>query len=132
MPVEIETWIDNSSNQQQQYLTHGAFRYFGKLPPTVTGRILDELDVRPDHAVVDVMCGSGPEPVRPPGDGAADRPRQVPVAGIFRSTSTLDWCWLTIERCSPLECSICGGRSASRAAWTFPPSTPSWPWLRTP
>ncbi len=55
----IEEWDDTAPNREQQYLTHGAFRYFGKLPPTVTGRILDELDIRRGKSVVDVMCGSG-------------------------------------------------------------------------
>jgi SAM-dependent methyltransferase len=52
-----------SSNKSQQRGPHGAFRYFGKLAPDVTARVLDlsaEL-VQPSSAirVVDLMCGSG-------------------------------------------------------------------------
>jgi DNA modification methylase len=57
--VHIEVWDDTSSNQQQQYLTHGLFRYFGKLPPTVTGKILDEVGIGNGSNILDVMCGSG-------------------------------------------------------------------------
>lgn len=55
----LERWDDRSSNSRQQYLTHGVFRYFGKLPPTVTGRILDEVGVNETTTLVDVMSGSG-------------------------------------------------------------------------
>lgn len=54
-----EQWDDTASNAQQRYLTHGAFRYFGKLPPTLTARILDEMKVGTDTTVVDLMAGSG-------------------------------------------------------------------------
>lgn len=51
-----------NSNREQQRGPHGAFRYFGKLAPDVTGRVLDlavqELG-RPGGPVVDPMCGSG-------------------------------------------------------------------------
>lgn len=57
--VKKELWDDTASNAEQRYLTHGAFRYFGKLPPTLTGRILDELGVGRGTHVVDLMCGSG-------------------------------------------------------------------------
>lgn len=59
MKTPKEYWDDTSSNAEQQYLTHGIFRYFGKLPPTLTGRILDEVGVGPGKKVIDVMCGSG-------------------------------------------------------------------------
>ena len=59
MPARVEVWESAESNAEQRYLTHGAFRYFGKLPPTVTGKILDELGVAAGSHVVDVMCGSG-------------------------------------------------------------------------
>jgi hypothetical protein len=59
--VTIETWDDKTGNKQQQYLTHGAFRYFGKLPPTLTRKILTLQGVggegRKDY--VELMCGSG-------------------------------------------------------------------------
>lgn len=50
------------SNQAQQRGAHGLFRFFGKLAPDVTARVLDlALDVagHGDAPVVDVMCGSG-------------------------------------------------------------------------
>lgn len=57
--VPIEEWRDEAGNAAQQYLTHGLFRYFGKLPPTLTARILGELGVGRGQRVVDLMCGSG-------------------------------------------------------------------------
>jgi site-specific DNA-methyltransferase (cytosine-N4-specific) len=57
--MQRESWDDQASNAEQAYLTHGVFRYFGKLPPTLTRRILSELDVGPGKTVADVMCGSG-------------------------------------------------------------------------
>jgi site-specific DNA-methyltransferase (cytosine-N4-specific) len=62
LPVD-DVIIINSSNKSQQRGPHGAFRYFGKLAPDVTGRVLD---LAAEHAqltgpvrVVDLMCGSG-------------------------------------------------------------------------
>jgi SAM-dependent methyltransferase len=50
-----------ASTQSQQRGAHGAFRYFGKLAPDVTGAVLDvaaELtEIR--YPVIDLMCGSG-------------------------------------------------------------------------
>lgn len=57
--LTVEPWPDEGSNQAQQYLTHGLFRYFGKLPPTVTNRVLDAMGVQQGSEVVDVMVGSG-------------------------------------------------------------------------
>lgn len=57
--MKKESWDDQASNAEQAYLTHGVFRYFGKLPPTLTRRILSELNVGSGTTVVDVMCGSG-------------------------------------------------------------------------
>ena len=59
--VTIETWGDKSSNKEQQYLTHGAFRYFGKLPPTLTRKILAIQGVggKGTKNYVELMCGSG-------------------------------------------------------------------------
>jgi hypothetical protein len=59
--IEIETWDDRSSNKEQQYLTHGAFRYFGKLPPTLTKKILTLQGVgnKGCKEYVELMCGSG-------------------------------------------------------------------------
>lgn len=60
LPVTGTINIDASSHSQRQG-AHGAFRYFGKLAPDVTGAVLDlaaEL-VEVDGPVVDLMCGSG-------------------------------------------------------------------------
>lgn len=50
-----------ASNRSQQRGPHGAFRYFGKLAPDVTGAVLDAaaelVDIQ--RPVVDLMCGSG-------------------------------------------------------------------------
>ena len=62
-PIEstsFETWEFPESNAEQQYATHNYLRYYGKLPPVVTRRILNEsqpyLQSGPG---VDVACGSG-------------------------------------------------------------------------
>src|ERR1039457_5305549 len=56
----LERWDFPESNAEQRYATHGFFRYYGKLPPVVTKRILAEtapyLSKGPG---VDVACGSG-------------------------------------------------------------------------
>jgi site-specific DNA-methyltransferase (cytosine-N4-specific) len=57
--MKKENWDDLATNAEQNYLTHGLFRYFGKLPPTLTARILNEVGVKPGMVVADVMCGSG-------------------------------------------------------------------------
>lgn len=54
----------STSNRAQQRGPHGAFRYFGKLAPDVTGRVLDlaanELGSKSGPVrVIDTMCGSG-------------------------------------------------------------------------
>ena len=60
LPITGAIDVD-ASTQSQQRGSHGAFRYFGKLVPDVTGAVLDaatELtEVR--TPIVDVMCGSG-------------------------------------------------------------------------
>src|SRR4051812_37526114 len=63
VPVDGYITID-SSNKAQARGPHGLFRYFGKLAPDVTGRVLDlaaEIVGRAHQSplVVDVMCGSG-------------------------------------------------------------------------
>lgn len=55
--VEAKVWEFPETNASQSYVTHGFFRYFGKLPPVVTGRIIDH--VQPNGRVLDIMCGSG-------------------------------------------------------------------------
>ncbi|MDA8301720.1 MAG: hypothetical protein M0005_09280 [Actinomycetota bacterium] len=61
--LAIDGTIDiASSNHSQRRDGHGAFRYFGKLAPDVTGHVLDlarDLLGEVNGLVVDVMCGSG-------------------------------------------------------------------------
>jgi DNA modification methylase len=48
------------SNAGLNYATHGYFRYFGKLPPSVTRFAIQKgLENAPDGEIVDLMCGSG-------------------------------------------------------------------------
>lgn len=53
----------SASNRAQARGPHGAFRYFGKLAPDVTSKVLDlaaeHLHPATTIRVVDVMCGSG-------------------------------------------------------------------------
>ena len=53
----VKTWEFPQSNASQSYASHGFFRYFGKLPPVVTGKIIDYAG--PTGPVLDIMCGSG-------------------------------------------------------------------------
>ena len=46
------------TNKQQQYSTHSIFRYFGKLPPTLVARLLEEYNPNLGR-VLELMCGSG-------------------------------------------------------------------------
>ena len=61
--VSVDGYITiDASNKSQSRGPHGLFRYFGKLAPDVTGKVLDlALECAPDATgpVVDVMCGSG-------------------------------------------------------------------------
>ncbi len=54
----IEAWSVMGSNKQLAYLTHGVFRFFGKFPPPIARRLIDEFTA-PGEWVVDPMCGSG-------------------------------------------------------------------------
>jgi site-specific DNA-methyltransferase (cytosine-N4-specific) len=55
-----EAWDFPESNARQQYATHSFIRYYGKLPPVVTRRILLESAKYLRHgAGLDVACGSG-------------------------------------------------------------------------
>src|SRR5680860_1661117 len=51
----------DASTPSQQRGAHGAFRYFGKLAPDVTGAVLDAASELTEirTPVVDLMCGSG-------------------------------------------------------------------------
>jgi SAM-dependent methyltransferase len=58
--MELEYWDFPESNAQQQYATHSFIRYYGKLPPVVTRRILSESGNYLSYgAGIDVACGSG-------------------------------------------------------------------------
>lgn len=64
--VPVDGYISiTASNKAQQRGPHGAFRYFGKLAPDVTGRVLDLAaeHLEPNGVtavrVADTMCGSG-------------------------------------------------------------------------
>ncbi len=54
----MDTILYKDSNKKQDYATHPMFRYFGKLPPTLVSRLMDEYCKSTD-AVLDFMCGSG-------------------------------------------------------------------------
>ena len=58
--LDMEQWNGIGNNSDQDYLTHSTFRYFGKLPPVLTRRILTEfVPKQANPLVVDLMCGSG-------------------------------------------------------------------------
>jgi site-specific DNA-methyltransferase (cytosine-N4-specific) len=56
---EYEDWEIKESSAELSYLTHGFFRYFGKFPPPVARRFIEELHDPTSGPVVDPMCGSG-------------------------------------------------------------------------
>lgn len=56
---EYEDWVIKESSAELSYLTHGFFRYFGKFPPPVARRFIEELHQPQFGPVVDPMCGSG-------------------------------------------------------------------------
>ncbi len=64
--VDAQSWSAFAgpigSNAQQNYLTHSLLRYFGKLPPVLTGQILmafARAAGQQPPLVLDLMCGSG-------------------------------------------------------------------------
>ena len=54
-----ETWRIEESSQKLQYFTHGFFRYYGKFPPTIASRFLEEYHTKSDELILDPMVGSG-------------------------------------------------------------------------
>ncbi|MDT4953964.1 MAG: hypothetical protein QOJ02_2102 [Acidobacteriota bacterium] len=56
---EYEDWEIKESSAELSYLTHGFFRYFGKFPPPVARRFIEELHDPAFGPVVDPMSGSG-------------------------------------------------------------------------
>lgn len=59
LACEYEDWEIKESSAELSYLTHGFFRYFGKFPPPIARRFIEELHDPTLGAVVDPMCGSG-------------------------------------------------------------------------
>jgi SAM-dependent methyltransferase len=101
------------STQSQQRGAHGAFRYFGKLAPDVTGAVLDaaaEL-TEVQAPVVDLMCGSGTTLIE-----AAERGWPAigidanPVATLFARVKTQE---LDASRYRSALEKVLSGRSAS-------------------
>jgi DNA modification methylase len=56
---EYEDWEIKESSAELSYLTHGFFRYFGKFPPPVARRFIEELHDPALGPVIDPMSGSG-------------------------------------------------------------------------
>ena len=54
----MDTMVYTDSNQKQDYATHPMFRYFGKLPPTLVARLMDQY-CPAGGRVLELMCGSG-------------------------------------------------------------------------
>ena len=54
----MDTMIYTDSNKKQDYATHPMFRYFGKLPPTLVARLMDQYCMAGGR-VLELMCGSG-------------------------------------------------------------------------
>jgi tRNA G10 N-methylase Trm11 len=54
-----ETWRIEESSQKLQYFTHGFFRYYGKFPPPIASRFLEEYHTKSDELILDPMVGSG-------------------------------------------------------------------------
>lgn len=54
----MDTIVYTDSNKKQDYATHPMFRYFGKLPPTLVSRLMDEY-CKPTDTLLELMCGSG-------------------------------------------------------------------------
>jgi hypothetical protein len=56
---EYEDWEIKESSAELSYLTHGFFRYFGKFPPPVARRFIEELHDPSLGPIIDPMSGSG-------------------------------------------------------------------------
>ncbi|WP_394513095.1 DNA methyltransferase [Priestia aryabhattai] len=57
--LQIKAMFYNDSNKAQDYHTHSMFRYFGKLPPTLTKKIIDYNLEEGKGKILELMCGSG-------------------------------------------------------------------------
>lgn len=54
-----EIWRIEESSKKLQYFTHGFFRYYGKFPPPVASKFLEEYHKKSDEVILDPMVGSG-------------------------------------------------------------------------
>lgn len=59
LPCEYEDWEIQGSSAELSYLSHGFFRFFGKFPPPVAKRFIEELHDASKGPIVDPMMGSG-------------------------------------------------------------------------
>lgn len=57
--IPSEEWTIQGSSSSLAYATHGVFRYFGKFPPPVAKRFIEELHQDSAGPVVDLTIGSG-------------------------------------------------------------------------
>ena len=55
---DIEAWTAVGSNKELSYSTHGAMRFFGKLPPPIATYLINKF-TKKNSLVIDPMCGSG-------------------------------------------------------------------------
>ena len=56
--VEFESWKVIGSNARLAYSTHGLFRFFGKFPPLIPKKLIEDYTAT-GNLVADPMCGSG-------------------------------------------------------------------------
>ena len=54
-----DIWKIEESSKKLQYFTHGFFRFFGKFPPPIASRFIDEYLENKKELVLDPMVGSG-------------------------------------------------------------------------
>src|SRR5438552_15005882 len=57
--ASTEVWAIEGSSKELGYLTHSFFRFFGKFPPPVAERFIQELHSSRKGPVLDNMMGSG-------------------------------------------------------------------------
>jgi len=56
--VNLESWKVIGSNSKLAYSTHGLFRFFGKFPPLIPRKLIEDYTTK-GNLVADPMCGSG-------------------------------------------------------------------------
>lgn len=56
--AKFESWKVIGSNARLAYSTHGIFRFFGKFPPLIPRKLIEDYTVK-GQLVADPMCGSG-------------------------------------------------------------------------